>query len=267
MPRAVWSDFWKRKRRGLLALALPLAIGLILPASSQTTQPDKGNPQASASAPHPLPPSERGDIYMARKMYREAIETYMQAPPSAQMLNKIGIAYHQLAELDTAAKYYQRAIKADPGFAEAINNLGTIYYAKKSYRRAINQFRKVLRIKPDVASFWANLSNAYFGRKQYELSSEALQKALELDPTVLDNRGTVGSLVQDRNVADRAKYHYYLAKSLAKRGRNADALLYIRKALEEGFKERHKFQEEPEFAGLRDDPEFKQIMATEPKVL
>ena len=159
---------------------------------------------------------------MARKMYRDAIETYMQAPVSAQMLNKIGIAYHQLADIDTAGKYYQRAIKMDPEFADAINNLGTIYYSKKSYRRAINEFRKVLRVKPDAASTWANLANAYFERKQYERSTEALQKALELDPTVLDNRGTVGSLVQDRNVADRAKYHYYLAKSLAKQGKNSD---------------------------------------------
>jgi tetratricopeptide (TPR) repeat protein len=256
-------------------LSLLLGVGFLIQASSpaiaQNSGPANGqsnaNTQNTAGSAHVLTPAERGDIYMARKMYRDAIETYMQAPVSAQMLNKIGIAYHQLADVDTAGKYYQRAIKMDPQFADAINNLGTIYYSKKSYRRAISEFRKVLRVKPDAASTWANLANAYFERKQYERSTEALQKALELDPAVLESRGTVGSLVQDRNVADRAKYHYYLAKSLAKKGQNADALLYIRKALEEGFKERNKFQEEPEFAGLRDDPEFKQIMATEPKVL
>jgi tetratricopeptide (TPR) repeat protein len=254
-------------------LSLLLGVGFLIqaggPAVAQAVAQVNGLIKADTQtgSVHVLTPAERGDIFMARKQYREAIELYMQALPNAQMLNKIGIAYHQLADLDTAGKYYQRAIKADPQFADAINNLGTIYYSKKSYRRAINEFRKVLRVKPEAASTWANLANAYFERKQYELSTEALQKALELDPMVLDNRGTVGSLVQDRNVADRAKYHYYLAKSLAKKGQNADALMYIRKALEEGFKERNKFQEEPEFAGLRDDPEFKQIMATEPKVL
>lgn len=249
-------------------LSLLLGVGLLIQAGSPAAAQSSGFTNANADASvRTLTPAERGDIYMARKLYRDAIETYMQAPPTAQMLNKIGIAYHQLADIDTAGKYYQRAIKLDPQFVDAINNLGTIYYSKKSYRRAINEFHKVLRVKPEAASTWANLANAYFERKQYELSTEALQKALELDPTVLDNRGTVGSLVQDRNIADRAKYHYYLAKSLAKKGQNADALLYIRKALEEGFKERNKFQEEPEFAGLRDDPEFQQIMATEPKVL
>ncbi|HEV2201886.1 MAG TPA: tetratricopeptide repeat protein [Bryobacteraceae bacterium] len=253
-----------------LLLGAGLVIQVVAPANGQaagqTTAPSGGN-AAVPGRSRSLTAVERGDIYMARKMYREAIETYMQAPASAAILNKIGIAYHQLADLDNAGKYYQRAIKLDPKFVDAVNNLGTVYYSKKSYRRAIAEFRKVLNVKPDAASTWANLANAYFERKQYDLSTDALQKALELDPNVLESHSSVGSLVQDRNVADRAKYHYYLAKSLAKKGQNADALIYIRKALEEGFKERQKFQEEPEFAGLRDDPEFKQLMATEPKVL
>jgi tetratricopeptide (TPR) repeat protein len=260
-------DLRKRNRMGVWipGLALAAVACLTQTLGAQITQ--AANTTAQPSPTRLLSLAERGDIFMARKMYRDAIDTYKQAPVSAQMLNKIGIAYHQLAELDTAAKYYQRAFKADPTFSDAINNLGTIYYSKKSFRRAVGEFKKVLRLRPDAAATWANLANAYFERKQYELSSESLQKALALDPGVLENRGTVGSLVQDRNVADRAKYHYYLAKSFAKNGKNADALQYIRKALEEGFKDRQKFLEEPEFAALRDDPDFKLLMATEPKVL
>ncbi len=279
MAHAAVATVWKaellcRKRRSMSALSFLLSAGLLLPTgvpaaaqNNAATRPTPTDSQNAGAAAHVLTPAERGDIFMARKQYRDAIETYMQAPPTAQMLNKIGIAYHQLAEIDTAGKYYQRAIQADPHFADAINNLGTIYYSKKSYRRAVSEFRKVLRLKPEAASTWANLSNAYFERKQYERSTEAREKALAIDPNVFELQGTVGSLVQDRNIGERAKYHYFLAKSLAKSGHNADALLYIRKALEEGFKERKKFEEEPEFAGLRDDPEFQQIMATEPKIL
>ena len=36
---------------------------------------------------------------------------------------------------------------------------------------------------------------------------------------------------------------------------------------EGGFKERKKFIEDPEFAGLQKDPEFQKIMESEPKVL
>jgi tetratricopeptide (TPR) repeat protein len=214
-----------------------------------------------------LSAQDRGDILMARKMYREAIDTYKEAPDSAVLMNKIGIAYHQLTDLNAAANYYQRAVKLDPKYAEAINNLGTIYYSRASYRRAIGQYKKVLRIKPDSASTLANLGSAYFARKQYELASENYQKALAIDPNVFESRSGVGSVVRDRTVGDRPMFFYYLAKSYAKAGMLEQALNYIRKSVEEGFKERQKFMDEPEFAGLQKDPEFQKIMATEPKVL
>ena len=77
----------------------------------------------------------RGDIYMARKMYREAVDTYRQGPDNAVLTNKIGIAFHQMLLLKLAKKNYERAIKLDPKYAEAINNLGTIYYSQKTWHR------------------------------------------------------------------------------------------------------------------------------------
>jgi len=47
---------------------------------------------------------------MARKMYREAIETYSEGPKDSPILaNKIGIGYHQLLSLDLAKRNYDRA--------------------------------------------------------------------------------------------------------------------------------------------------------------
>jgi hypothetical protein len=53
----------------------------------------------------------------------------------------------------------------------------------------------------------------------------------------------------------------------AKNGRNELALQYLRKALEEGFKERKQLEKDPEFASLRDTQEFKDLLALEPRVL
>ena len=214
-----------------------------------------------------LTPEQRGDIFMARKMYREAIETYREAPETALLANKIGIAYHQLTELNMAARWYQRAIKLDPKFSQAINNLGTIYYSRQSYRRAIGQYKKVLRITPDSASTLANLGSAYLARKQYELASENYQKALAIDPGIFEHHNGVGTTVRDQAVGDRPMFFFYLARSYAKAGMRDQALSYIRKSLEEGFKERKKFIDDPEFAGLQKDPEFQKIMESEPKVL
>src|SRR5207253_5182898 len=143
----------------------------------------------------------RGDILMARKMYREAAEAYKEGPKdSPVLLNKIGISYHQMLELNTAEKYYRRAIKTNPEYSEAINNLGTIYYARKSYRRAVTEYKKALRLNPKAASVWSNLGTGYFARKDYTHAAEAWQQALALDPEVFESRSTQGVLLQERSV-------------------------------------------------------------------
>jgi tetratricopeptide (TPR) repeat protein len=215
-----------------------------------------------------LTAEQRADILMARKMYREAIDVYKEGPlDSAIILNKIGIAYHQMLQMSEANKYYQQAIKLNPKYAEAINNLGTIYYAKRSYRRAIGQYNKALKLAPNSASIYSNLGTAQFARKKYEEASISYQKALALDPEVFEHRSAYGTLLQERTVSEKARFHYYLAKTYANAGNTARAIQYIRMALEEGFKERRKLMEEPEFAKIRETVEFKELMATEPRVL
>jgi hypothetical protein len=53
----------------------------------------------------------------------------------------------------------------------------------------------------------------------------------------------------------------------AKASRNELALQYLRKALEEGFKDKKKLEQDTEFQALRDLPEFKELLALEPRVL
>ncbi len=225
------------------------------------------NVWAQASTPT-LTAEQRGDILMARKMYREAIDVYREGPLDSSVIwNKLGIAYHQMTQVDEARKYYERAVKLNPKYAEAINNLGTVYYAKKSYRRAVNQYVKALKLTPNSASVYSNLGTAQFARKRYKEALEAYQKALSLDPEVFEHRSAYGTLLQERSVGERARFHYYLAKTYAQAGNAERALQYIRMALEEGFKEPDKLMEDPEFAKLRETAEFKELMATEPRVL
>ncbi len=248
----------------LFAFSAPAFAQPAVPVEAARTDIPKTAPAAKTD----LTPETRGDIFMARKQYRDAIDAYHEGPQdSAVIWNKLGIAYHQMAQLETAKKQYQKSIKLNPKYAEAINNLGAVYYAQKSYRRATSNYRKALRLAPNSASIYSNLGTAYFARKRYKEALEAYEQALALDPEVFEHKSTHGVLLQERSVEERAKFHYYMAKTYAKAGMNDRALLYIRKALEEGFKERQKFEEEPEFAKVRELPEFQQLMQMEPRVL
>ena len=80
-----------------------LTILMAVPLAAQTESPAAGQAQPSV-APAPVQPAkpttltaeQRGDIFMARKMYREAIEQYRRMPETATILNKLGIAHHQM---------------------------------------------------------------------------------------------------------------------------------------------------------------------------
>jgi tetratricopeptide (TPR) repeat protein len=253
-----------------LAATVILAAGCWAqtPISPVAFKQDTPPPSREGSPAPQISPEMRGDIQMARKMFREAVESYSAADNnSAIIVNKMGIAYHQMLELELARKHYERALKLDPKYSEAINNLGTVYYAKKNYRRAVSYYNRALKIKPTSASIYSNLGTAQFARKKYKDAAESYEKALALDPEVFEHRGTNGVLLQERSVTERALFHFYLAKTYAKAGAVERALTYIRKALEEGFKEREKFKKEPEFASLQENPEFQQLMALEPRVL
>ena len=183
-----------------------------------------------------------GDLQMARKNYRGAIPYYEKTlgllePKIAVLYNKTGIAYHQQLQFDMARKYYERAMKADKTYGEAINNLGTVYYGRKKYKSAIKQYKKALKQKPNSASIHSNLGTAYFARKKYDRALASYRKALELDPEVFERRSTFGVLLQERAVEDRGRFHYFVAKTYAAAGVLDRALLHLRKALEDGFKD------------------------------
>lgn len=215
-----------------------------------------------------LTPEQRGDLYMAKKMYRDAADMYREnAGKSAVMWDKTGIAYQELGNLPAARKAYQHASKLDRKYADPINNVGTVYYAEKKYRTAIARYKRAIALTPDSAAFWSNLGTAWYARGKYDLMNEAYLKALELDPDVFEKSGSVGTRMLDRGVTDRARYHFEMARLYAGAGRNELALQYLRKALEEGFREKDKLQQVKEFATLKDTQEFKELLALEPRVL
>lgn len=258
---------------------LTAALFVSLAVAQSTDQPMRAGaretsanvpPAASAipEPPVPITPEQRGDIYMARKMYREAIEMYLSIKPTTHiLLNKAGIAHHQMGDLDGAKRLYERSIKMRKDYAEPYNNLGAVWYAKRSYRRAESQYKKALKLMPFSASMHSNLGTAYFARKKYQQASESYARALELDPDVFEHRSGQGTLLQERSVEERAKFNFYLAKTYAKAGAVERALLYMRKALEYGFKERKKFLSDSDFESLHALAEFQELMAWEPRVL
>jgi Flp pilus assembly protein TadD len=169
------------------------------------------------------------------------------------------MAQIQMARFEDAKSSFQKAIKLDKTNGKALNNLGSVYYRNKKYGRAAKYFRKALEIEPGTASFHSNLGSAYMGMKKIEKAMPEYERALELDPDVFERRSSVGIIAQ-MSPEDRAHYSYVLAKMYAQQGQFDRSLLYLRRAIEEGYKDVNNAMQDAEFAQLRKDPRFNELM-------
>jgi tetratricopeptide (TPR) repeat protein len=225
------------------------------------TNPD--DPPASLQPVTPVSPELQGDLFAARQHYVEAIEAYGRAPQdNPVILDKMGVAYHHMFDLNDAKKYYVLAIKIKPNYAEAINNLASIYEAEKNYRQAQRLYRKAIRLSPNSPLFYSNLGTAYFFQGNTKKGADAYRQAFALDPHVFDG-SNAARIEQASSPKDLAIVNYTLAKTYAQAGDTERALAYLRKAFGEGFNDKKKLMTDREFATLRETPEFMQLVSQE----
>jgi tetratricopeptide (TPR) repeat protein len=211
----------------------------------------------------------RGDIQMARKEYSQAIAEYRIAlqgnAKDALLLNKMGIAYQQLGDLNDAERSYRKAMKADRKFASAVNNLGTLEYQRKRYGRSINYYKEAL--KRDTATVYSNLGYAYYGNKQYPEAMAAFGKALAMDPDVFTKKGGVGAVLQQRSAPDPGLFNFMLAKFYAKTGDAEHTAHYLKLSRDLGYKDFRTAEKDPEFAAVIKDPRVQEVFLSTPAYL
>ena len=209
----------------------------------------------------------KGDELRSEKNWADAIDYFsagIEKSPSAILYNKRGLAKVGLMRFKDAEKDFQKAIKVDKTYAQAENNLGAMYYYQKRFGPAVKHYKKAIAIEGN-ASFYSNLGTAYFAQKDYKKAQENYQTALSLDPEVFERqRSRTATQILAMTLAEHAKYDYTIAKMYAVRGDSDRSLLYLRKAIEEGYPVANDVKKDKEFAGLRKDPRIKEILDWKP---
>lgn len=210
---------------------------------------------------------KKGDELRSEKNWADAVDYYSAAidkKPSAVLYNKRGMAKAVAMRFDEARKDYERATKLDKTYAEAENNLGAMLYYQKKFNPAIKHYKKAIAIERR-ATFFSNLGTAYFARKDYKNAQSNYQIAIEIDPEVFERQRSRTALqLMAMTQEEKAKYDYTIAKMYAIRGDSERSLLYLRKAIEEGYPVANDVKKDKEFADLRKDPRMKEILEWRP---
>ncbi len=243
---------------------IPNPIPNRVQAPPQTAAPAAMLPPAPNSVVVPAPqatPEEIGDSFEARQRYQAAITAYAKDPhPSAELWNKMGIAYQMMFNLKEATRCYRESIKLDRHNPLVLNNLGTVYDSQKEYKDAEHMYRKALKINPKSAFVLKNLGTNLLVQHKYDKGWDAYKNALALDSHIFEDNGSP-KVENPATVQQRGAMNYFMARGCLRAGHTECAIQYLRMALDEGYTSAKKLASDVDFASLHDNPEFKELLA------
>ncbi len=101
---------------------------------------------------------KKGDNWEALRLYLEVLE---EEPDNAYAINKAGVAYARMGELEHAEQCFYDAVVLDPKLPAALSNLGNIFLNKGENDIAIALYSKALKYDPDYSVAHNNIAAAY----------------------------------------------------------------------------------------------------------
>jgi membrane associated rhomboid family serine protease/Flp pilus assembly protein TadD len=123
--------------------------------------------EAARKAPHDERPHEQmGGLYLAQRMYDQAIQEYGEAvvlglPDDPEPRLRLGIAYRLKGDLPKAQQAFEEALGKNPQTGEGQILLADLYAEQKLYADAITHYQEALRLEPNLAVAHNNLAWLY----------------------------------------------------------------------------------------------------------
>jgi eukaryotic-like serine/threonine-protein kinase len=194
----------------------------------------------------------------------------------------LGVAYYHLGRLDEAAAMWQRTLRIRPD-ATAYSNLGTAAFFTGHYAESVGPFEKAVELEPQTYWMWGNLADAYRwtpGEKDrakatYARAIALAERDLEVNPRDTNALGSLAQYHAKSGAPEKARQSISQALAIAPKdvdllssavevyalaGEQQKALDCLKNAVQGGYP-RFELEANPELAGLRSDPRYREIMA------
>ena len=221
---------------------------------------DQQTPASTSAEPTVVTPELLADLMVVHGHYADAIEAYRKIrPQNAEIYNKIGVAYQRMANEEDAIANYGQATKLDSKFAAPYNNLGTIYFHQNNNKRATAAVQEVDQAGRSDRSVLEQPGRGVYGGTPVQQRRRGLREGVLLDPDIFQEIAMNG-IQQIESPAELAKLYLTFAEIYAHAGMKVQAILYLHKAIEEGFKDRQQLQQDQQLATLHGNPEFEALL-------
>lgn len=179
-------------------------------------------------------------------------------------------------QLESAVTAYNQALRLEPNLAEVWNNRGVVLTKLKRYQEAIASYEKAIQIRTDYPDAWSNRGVALGKLNYYQAAIFSYDRAIALKPDYLDAWNNRGQALMNLEQYDEAiasynqaakirpnfyKIWYNKARCYALKGNRELAIENLKRALRINPEAVRKFaQQEPDFAGICQEPKFKQLL-------
>lgn len=144
-----------------------------------------------------------GNVYRARKAFKDAAETYSAAiaalgqptPGHWSLFYSRGIAYERLKRWPEAEADFRKALELSPDQPLVLNYLGYSWVEQNTnLDEAFKMLRRAVEQQPTDGYIVDSLGWAYYRLGQYDKALQLMEKAVDLkaaDPTINDHLGDV----------------------------------------------------------------------------
>ena len=103
-------------------------------------------------------------------------------PDNVTFLNRRGVIYLKMGNIDDAEKDFTTAIRFAPDNATSYYNRGYAKFHAEEYDKAITDFNKAIQLDSKKAASYYGRGHAYFRKGQINKASEDRARAIQLDP-------------------------------------------------------------------------------------
>lgn len=189
----------------VVCLLIGLSLGYLFrgsesrPSPTQTAAIAGPTPDSAAQAPHPQMPTLEDMKRMADKKAEPLLEKLKADPKNPELLNQLGTLYKATHQFQEAARYYQKAIDADPKNVAARTDLASCLFYQGDTDGAINQLQQALAYDPKDANSLFNLGMIRLQAKNDTAGAiSSWRQLLKLNPKLpKDKKDAVEKLIAE----------------------------------------------------------------------